>query len=172
MSAEKTLAHFYYHGPQSPTFSQCRTSPSVDEDVTNTHADEVVPDLEEVEYSTDNSSIIEDPKELSSTPYLDALNSLIAEVKEEGWEFDTEIKTHKMNGLSGGPEIRECPLDYPSDRRLIAVYVAQLLISWPREQKANAVIGRFLAASESEAIESLCVFLLEDQEEIPLADLL
>lgn len=172
MSDGEMLNYFKSCDAQSTTFSQCQTSPSVDRDVVDTEVDKVFPDLEEVEYSTDNSSDIEVTKELSSTPHLDTLNSLIAEVKEEGWEFDTEIKTHKMNGLSGGPEIRECPLDYPSDRRLIAVYVSQLLISWPREQKANAVMGWKLAASESEAIESLCVILLEDQEEIPLSDLL
>jgi len=84
--------------------SQCQAIPSDREKSVDTDVDETIRDVEEVGYSTDNSSIIENPDQHRLTPRLDEFNRFVALVKSEGHKIETEIVTHEIAGMATGSE--------------------------------------------------------------------
>ena len=84
--------------------SQCQSPPPDYGKSVYTEMSESIKDLEEVDYSTDNSSVIENPDHRSLTPRLNEFNRLVAQVKSEGYKIETEIVTHEIAGMATGSE--------------------------------------------------------------------
>ena len=84
--------------------NQCLDSSSDQGDFMGTEVDGTIKTPKGIEYSADNSSVIENPDHHTHTPRLDEFNRLVAQVKSEGYKIQTEIVTHEIAGMATGPE--------------------------------------------------------------------
>ena len=69
-----------------------------------TEVDETIKHPEGIQYSADNSSVIENPDQHTHTPRLDEFKRLVAQVKSEGYKIETDIVTHEIAGMATGSE--------------------------------------------------------------------
>jgi hypothetical protein len=136
--------------------SQCRISPSDDDEVRlDSETGEAVKDLEEVDYSTDNSSEIEDWDDRIYMRSYKRIMYLFDLAKNEGRDSKTEFFVHQIKVEARPHGSDSCKLP-STTRTLTIVYVCHLLIIWPNQEKAWAQLGSRLANSEVQARRNLC----------------